>query len=402
MNILFLSLGSFNSYEQDNIYADILRCAIKEGHSVLSLLPGPSEGEDEIVESMGNKIIRLRTGKVTGDSNFIRKGISTLRLGGIYKRAIKKYCGSSVDIILYSTPPITLYKAIKYAKKSTGAKTYLLLKDIFPQNAVDLGLIPKSGWRGIIYRHFRKIEKKYYVISDRIGCMSEKNVQYLLQHNDFISPDKVCVNPNSTEIPEGGVKPVDRAAVRKQYGIPEGVKTFIYGGNLGRPQDVEFIVECLKDNLDKEDRYFVVCGSGGDYDKLEAFFKAAEPRNMLLIHGLEQSLYDRLVAACDIGLIFLDQRFTIPNYPSRLLSYMKRSLPVIACVDSATDVGDNIEEGGFGWKCPAGDCAAFTATADTALKADLETMGKKAYEYLVQHFSAQDSMRKIIEFAENK
>ena len=44
MNILFLSLGSFNSYEQDNIYADILRCAIKEGHSVLSLLPGPSEG----------------------------------------------------------------------------------------------------------------------------------------------------------------------------------------------------------------------------------------------------------------------------------------------------------------------------------------------------------------------
>ena len=374
MNILFLSLGSFNSYEQDNIYADILRCAIKEGHSVLSLLPGPSEGEDEIVESMGNKIIRLRTGKVTGDSNFIRKGISTLRLGGIYKRAIKKYCGHSVDIILYSTPPITLYKAIKYAKKSTGAKTYLLLKDIFPQNAVDLGLISKSGWR----------------------------VQYLLQHNDFISPDKVCVNPNSTEIPEGGVKPVDRAAVRKQYGIPEGVKTFIYGGNLGRPQDVEFIVECLKDNLDKEDRYFVVCGSGGDYDKLEAFFKAAEPRNMLLIHGLEQSLYDRLVAACDIGLIFLDQRFTIPNYPSRLLSYMKRSLPVIACVDSATDVGDNIEEGGFGWKCPAGDCAAFTATADTALKADLETMGKKAYEYLVQHFSAQDSMRKIIEFAENK
>ena len=160
MNILFLSLGSFNSYEQDNIYADILRCAIKEGHSVLSLLPGPSEGEDEIVESMGNKIIRLRTGKVTGDSNFIRKGISTLRLGGIYKRAIKKYCGHSVDIILYSTPPITLYKAIKYAKKSTGAKTYLLLKDIFPQNAVDLGLISKSGWRGIIYRHFRKIEKK--------------------------------------------------------------------------------------------------------------------------------------------------------------------------------------------------------------------------------------------------
>ena len=109
MNILFLSLGSFNSYEQDNIYADILRCAIKEGHS-----------------------------------NFIRKGISTLRLGGIYKRAIKKYCGHSVDIILYSTPPITLYKAIKYAKKSTGAKTYLLLKDIFPQN------------RKKILRHFRQ------------------------------------------------------------------------------------------------------------------------------------------------------------------------------------------------------------------------------------------------------
>ena len=87
------------------------------------------------------------------------------------------------DLILYSTPPITFYKAIEYVKKRDGAKTYLLLKDIFPQNAVDLGMMSKTGLKGLIYKYFRKKEKKLYAISDKIGCMSQANVDYVLKHN---------------------------------------------------------------------------------------------------------------------------------------------------------------------------------------------------------------------------
>ena len=54
--------------------------------------------------------------------------------------------------------------------------------------------------------------------------------------------------------------------------------------------------------------------------------------------------YDNLVQICDVGLIFLNARFTIPNFPSRLLSYTEIGKPVLAATDENTDIGKIIEE----------------------------------------------------------
>jgi len=37
-------------------------------------------------------------------------------------------------------------------------------------------------------------------------------------------------------------------------------------------------------------------------------------------------------------MIFLDYRFQIPNFPSRLLSYMAAGMPVIVATDPNTDM----------------------------------------------------------------
>ena len=97
--------------------------------------------------------------------------------------------------------------------------------------------------------------------------------------------------------------------------------------------------------------------------------------------------YDTMVAACDVGMIFLDHRFTIPNFPSRLLSYMQAHLPVLACTDPNTDVGKVIVDGGFGWWCESNDTAAFSAEVDKALAADLAPMQKKSFEYLCENYT---------------
>src|SRR5690606_23181917 len=100
------------------------------------------------------------------------------------------------DLVLYSTPPITLVKVIEFIKSQHGAFSYLLLKDIFPQNAVDMGMIKKNGF---VYSRFRKKEIRLYDISDVIGCMSPANVRFILDHNADLRPEKVEVNPNSIE-----------------------------------------------------------------------------------------------------------------------------------------------------------------------------------------------------------
>ena len=96
-----------------------------------------------------------------------------LTIEPILNRAIKKYLSDvKIDLVLYPTPPITFANTIAYIKKRDGAYAYLMLKDIFPAGAVDLGALKKTGLKGVIYRYFRKKEKYLYRISDKIGCMS--------------------------------------------------------------------------------------------------------------------------------------------------------------------------------------------------------------------------------------
>ena len=94
-------------------------------------------------------------------------------------------------------------------------------------------------------------------------------------------------------------------------------------------------------------------------------------------------------------MIFLDHRFTIPNFPSRLLAYMQAKLPVLACTDPNTDVGKVIVDGGFGWWCESNDAAKVHQTVRHAAAEDLSQAKANAWAFLVQHYSVGEAYRTI-------
>jgi len=293
--------------------------------------------------------------------------------------------------VLFPTPPITHVETVRFIKKRDGAKAYLMLKDIFPQNAVDIGMMKKSGVKGLIYKKFRKQEKKLYEVSDFIGCMSQANVDYVLKHNPEVSPDKMEVCPNTVEVQTLSATAEEKNAVRKKYGVPTDKKVFIYGGNLGRPQGIPFVMQALKACADHPEAFFLIVGDGTEYKKLEAFFAEEKLPNALLLKKLPKEDYDILALSADVGMIFLDHRFTIPNFPSRLLAYLQAGIPTLACTDPNTDVGKVVTEGGFGWWCESCDTAAFRREVDKACESDLAAMGKLGYEYLLANYTSKNA-----------
>lgn len=397
MNILFLTMSKMLSIEKRGIYTDLMRKFRSEGHNVFIVTP--TERRDGrktcVIEEKGVKILSVRTLNVQ-KTNVIEKGIGQLSIEFLYKRAIKKYFkGVNFDLILYSTPPITFPKVIEYAKKANPeAKTYLLLKDIFPQNAVDMGMFSKSGLKGGLYKFFRAKEKKLYALSDFIGCMSPANVEFVLKHNPEISSDKVEIAPNSIELIETN-KSADKSVLVK-YGIPTDKPIFIYGGNLGVPQGIPFLMQCLEANADRGDCHFVVVGTGTYYQMLADWFVSRRPKAVTVMKGLPKEDYDRLVQACQVGLIFLDYRFTIPNFPSRLLSYLEFKMPVIACTDSNCDTGSIAEANGFGFYAPSNDVNAFTKAVDRMLACDIIDMGNKGYQFLKENYLVEHTYNQIM------
>lgn len=402
MNILFLTMSSgLKNIETSGIYTDLIRKFRDEGHEVYVVYPRerrlrlPTEVKHEgRVHLLGVKTLNVTK------TNLIEKGLGQVTLERQFKLGLEKYFGKvEFDIILYSTPPITFTKVIRYAKKrNPKAVSYLLLKDIFPQNAVDLGILTKDGLKGFLYRLFRKKEKDLYRISDYIGCMSPANVKYVIEHNPEIDPAVVEIAPNSYDIPSLVSSDYNETAdnIRQRYGLPTDKPTFIYGGNMGIPQGIPFLIRCLEAVKDRIDSYFVIVGDGTEYPKLETFMQERKPRAVSLFRYLPKEDYDRLVKACDVGLIFLDYRFTIPNYPSRLLSYLMERKPIIAVTDPHCDMGELAEKNEYGFYCSSNSVEAFVKVIDKMLVSDMRQMGENGYRFFLNNYTTEHTYKAII------
>lgn len=402
VNILFLTLV-WPEDNEHNIYTDLMEEFRDANHSVYVVAARERRVGKPSEYSMENgiRILRVKCGNMQ-KTNPIEKGISSFLLGYQMLVAIKKhYFNIRFNLIIYSTPPITLAGAIETLKKKHGAKTYLLLKDIWPQGPVDMGVIKKGG---LVWYYFRQKEKHIYKISDYIGCMSPANVQYVLEHNKDVAPEKIEECPNS--IKPGELNSfVNSKDIKKKFGIPGDAVVFLFGGNLGKPQGINYLIDAAIQLLNKVNIFFVIVGSGSEYLSIKKRIKEKNCTNMLIIERLPKLEYEELCKACDVGLILLDRNFTIPNFPSRLLTYLDIGLPVLCATDVVCDMGDIVEEWSCGIKTLHGDINNFIdaikrLAADKRLRESMSInacillekkyTAKQSYEIIIRHFEGNN------------
>lgn len=396
MNVIFLTLANVYDINDHDIYQDLMRCFVEHGHEVYVVTGAEKRKglETSLYKSCGCNILRVQVGNQS-ECSLIEKGISTVLLQRYYWKAINKHLiGINFDLILYATPPITLMPLVKRLKHQHNCKTYLMLKDIFPQNAVDLGMIGRGG---MLHRYFVRQEKELYKVSDYIGCMSEANVNYLIKYND-VSREKVEICPNAL-LPRK-IETLSRDEqhyLKEQYGIPEDRLVFVYGGNLGKPQGILFLIECLKATKSDSEIFTVIVGSGSEFKTLEDALSIEQIDNVLLLNRLPRDDYFKISSLADVGMIFLDYRFTIPNFPSRILPYMENEIPVACVTDTVTDIGYIVEENGFGWKCNSNSTKSYIDLVEKVKKSDLVAMGRKGRDYLEKVYNTENCYKVITE-----
>ncbi len=397
MNVLFLTLFNIEDINERGIYNDLLRKFADEGHKIFAISPNERRlnKSTEIIYYSNITVLKVSTLNIQ-KTNFIEKGIGTLLIESQFLRGLKKYFNHvKFDLVLYSTPPITFSKVIEFVKKRDDAKSYLLLKDIFPQNAVDLGLIKE---RSLFYKYFRNKEKLLYKISDYIGCMSPANVEYLIKHNPEIDKNKIEVNPNSIKPVNFYVEEVEIIKLKEKYKIPVNSVLFLYGGNLGLPQGIDFLLDVIEEFRNNNKVFFLIIGSGTKFNDIQKRLNKLNIANSKLFNSLPKKDYDRLVNICDVGMIFLDKRFTIPNFPSRLLSYLEAKKPVLLCTDSNSDIGKVAVENCFGLWSLSGDKDAaieniLKLTESTEYRNNLANNG---YKYLISNYTINHSYNIIL------
>lgn len=398
-NVLFITQVPIDSIDQRGIYIDLFRFFKDNGHTVFILSPieRRHRNKPNIVEGDNYKIIRFRIPNIN-KAGRIEKGMSLLLYDYQARKALKKFLKIKVlDLVLYSTPPITLTRTIKYLSDSYSTFNYLLLKDIFPQNAIDLGILKVSSR---LTKYLRNKEKELYALSHRIGCMSQANVDYILTNNDEINSLKVEICPNSIIVKTIEWEEIHKENIKRKYNIPIEATLFLYGGNLGKPQGIDFLITMLEKHKNDSEAFFLIIGSGTEYIKLSNFILINKPRNVLLFSQLPKDDYDKIVSVSDVGLILLDYRFTIPNYPSRLLGYLNQKKPVLVMSDINSDIGINAYNRGYGFWCKSNDlkeASRLLRDYCNLPKSELIQMGENGHAFLKENYSIEVSYNIILD-----
>ncbi len=396
MRVLYIATSFPEPDKGSTIYTDLAEALHESGHDITVAVSEQARNKKhtEMQTERGFDVLRIVTGNYY-DVGYFEKGITTLKIPVLMRQGIKKYLGDKTfDLILFEAPPVTNAGLVAWAKKKFNCPSYLMLKDIFPQNAVDLGIMKRNG---LLFRYFKAMEKKLYQTADCIGCMSSANKHYVIDHNPWLNPDKVEIFPNTKKLAEGiKIEDIERKSYpfREKYGIPRKNCVFLFGGNMGRPQCIDLLCEVIKGCKDEAGIYFLFVGRGTDKYKLEQTIKDYSIVNALILENLPRDDYEQIIIECDVGLIVLDPRFTIPNYPSRILSYMEYAKPVLAATDKVTDIKELIEKAQCGKWVWSGDIGGVVnCVKEMAKTPNLRAKGTNGRRYIEDNFKVEYSVR---------
>ncbi len=338
MNILFIFSRHSENRNDSTLTKDLADEFYKQGANVnvVTIIEKKYGKETENKLENGYEVLRIKTENYFNVKNKFEKGISILKIPYDIKKGILKYLGNKkFDLIITHTPFFSSEKIIKPLKEYFKCPAYLILWDIFPQNAVDIGLIQNK----LIYKFFKKSEKNMLLAYNKIFCMSSGNVKYMEENYSFLDRNNIELLKNWAKI-----KPLiseDKENIRKKYGYT--VKDFIavFGGNMGKPQKLENILELAHRLQEYKNIKFLFIGNGTEKERLEEIVKSKLLTNTQFFNQIPRLDYEILVSACDLGLVSLDERFTVPNFPSKTTDYFKLGLPIFASLDkcSSEDYG---------------------------------------------------------------
>lgn len=337
-NILFIFLRHSENPKDSTLTKDLSDEFFRQGNNVtvVTILEKKYKRETQLKIENGYNVLRIKTGDYFGVSNKITKGLTTLTMISKLRKEIIKYLGNEkYDLIITHTPFISTEKLIIPLKKYFNCSAHLILWDIFPQNAKDIGLLNNS----LLFSYLKYKEKKMLLSYECIWCMSEGNINYLKKYYPYLEKNKIKLLRNWAVI-KSSIH-VNKKEIRRRYGFLENDYIVVFGGNMGKPQKLENILELAYALQEYKNIKFLFVGDGSEKKKLKVISQSKLLQNVIFINQIPRVDYELLLKACNVGLVSLDERFTVPNFPSKTTDYFKLGLPIFASLDkcSSEDYG---------------------------------------------------------------
>jgi glycosyltransferase involved in cell wall biosynthesis len=313
---------------------DLSREFARQGHSLCVFLPAPDQNESWRLEEFdGAQVLRLKAPR-TKDIGYMRRTLAELVMPFAMLQNLRKspLAKKRWDGVVWYSPSIFHGPLVNALKKSSRCKGYLVLRDIFPEWAMDMGLIG----RGLPYRFFDAVARYQYSVADVIGVQTHGNLRYFELWLEQPGR-KLEVLQNWLDKP----KKV-QCSIRVDQTALIGRKVFVYAGNMGVAQGMDIFLDLAEKLLGQPDVGFLFVGRGSDVARLKATAQLRKLDNVLFFDEIDSDEIPDLYAQCCAGIVSLDPRHKSHNIPGKFLTYMQSGLPVLANINAGNDLAHMI------------------------------------------------------------
>jgi glycosyltransferase involved in cell wall biosynthesis len=340
----------------------------------------------------GVKVIRIKLFDFFYKTGFIGTALKVFLFPHWARFVIKKHV-KQCDLLIGNTPCVTIVSLASFFRRNYKAKTYLVLWDFFPFYLKDLGVIRNK----LFFKFFQELEGWMYRSFDRIGCMTKGNVKFLLENYRGVDASRVEILPLWAKIKS--VPVIDKSAVRDKYGLPKNNVIAVYGGAMSIVQELGNLLDLARLSLKAgEDTCFLFIGRGSERERLESIVSGEGLTNVKFLDYVPREEYQDVVQACDIGMISLSRRLSVPSFPSKSVDYFKVSLPILASLDAVTDFGSILQDGiKAGFSVVAGNSELLheklvLLASDASLRREMGEAGRRYYEDFLSVESAKEKI----------
>lgn len=362
----------------------------RQGHEPVVLAPDSDiSGDIQVTNEEGITVVRVRSGKIKNASKYVRT-INEVRLSQmLWSRGKKFFRGNRCDLVICYSPSIFFGPLVKRLKKLYQCGSYLIMRDIFPQWALDMGLLKP----GMVFNYFKRKELENYDAADIIGIQSPGNFHYY-REKGLDKKYRLEVLYNWVTLSE---RDVEFKNYRKRLSL-DGKVVFFYGGNVGVAQDMDNIVRLAERLVDEPRAFFLIVGDGSEVERLRGLIAEKGLKNIVLLDAVDQFEYLAMLSEFDVGLITLDHKLKTHNFPGKMLGYMSNSMPTLASVNPDNDLTVLFDTIKAGFVCINGEDDKLTEYAlllvqDPELRKEL---GRNSRRLLETTFSVEQAASQIL------
>lgn len=334
---------------------DLAQEYLRQGHHPTVVVPAPGLGQPWVREEMdGVEVVRLDAPR-TKDVSYLRRTAAEFLMPLAMTKNLRRSPLAQVrwDSVVWYSPSIFLGAVAHWIKRQSACPSYLIVRDIFPEWAVDMGLMR----RGLPYWFFKLVERYQYSVADTIGVQTPANLPYFGRWVRRSSRRVEVLQNWLADAPDVG------CSIRVAEGKLAGKTIFVYAGNMGVAQGMDILIDLAERLSVREDIGFLFVGRGSESQRLRDDVKRRGLENVVFHDEIDPTEIAGLYAQCQIGIVALDPRHKTHNIPGKFLSYMQAGLPVLANVNAGNDLLTLIDRERVGKACSNHDLATLTRLA---------------------------------------